>query len=122
MENQKSLLFYSIKGPGATNAPLLVSLFIAMAVGFIAQRSRFCTMGAFRDLVLFLQNHLLVGVCAFVVVAFITNPILSQFHPGFSNQPIAHNMHIWNFMGTVLAGLCFCTCRRMPWKTAISCR
>jgi len=104
---QSGILFYSIKGPGSLHAPLFVSLGVGLAVGILAQRSRFCTMGAFRDLILFRQTHLFLGVVALVVAAFITNLILNQFNPGFANQPIAHTMEIWNFGGMVLAGLAF---------------
>jgi YedE family putative selenium metabolism protein len=89
------------------HAPLFISLGVGLAVGILAQRSRFCTMGAFRDLILFRQTHLFLGIVALVVVAFITNLILKQFHPGFANQPIAHTMEVWNFGGMVLAGLAF---------------
>jgi len=89
------------------HAPLLASLGIGLCVGFLAQRSRFCTMGAIRDFVLFKQTHLLSGAIALVVIAFITNLILGQFHPGFEKQPIAHTMSLWNFGGMVLAGLAF---------------
>ena len=104
---QTGIIFYSIKGPGSLHAPLFISLGIGLAVGILAQRSRFCTMGAFRDLILFRQTHLLSGGIALVAVAFITNLILQQFNPGFSNQPIAHTMGLWNFGGMVLAGLAF---------------
>jgi YedE family putative selenium metabolism protein len=40
-------------------------------------------------------------------VAFITNLILGQFHPGFAKQPVAHTTSLWNFGGMVLAGLAF---------------
>jgi len=106
-QTQSGVLFYSIKGPGSMHAPLFISLGVGLAVGILAQRSRFCTMGAFRDLILFRQTHLLAGVIALVAVAFITNLILTQFNPGFANQPIAHTMEIWNFGGMVLAGLAF---------------
>ncbi|MGD8563495.1 MAG: YedE family putative selenium transporter [Desulfarculaceae bacterium] len=106
-EAKSGVLFYSLKGPGAMHAPLLVSLVIGLAVGFLAQRSRFCTMGAFRDLLLFKQTHLLSGVLALLVFAFITNLIVGQFHPGFVKQPVAHTMHLWNFLGMTLAGLAF---------------
>ncbi|MCJ7545849.1 MAG: YedE family putative selenium transporter [Deltaproteobacteria bacterium] len=106
-QTQSGVLFYSIKGPGSLHAPLFISLGVGLAVGILAQRSRFCTMGAFRDLILFRQTHLLSGVIALVVVAFITNLILNQFNPGFANQPIAHTMGLWNFGGMVLAGLAF---------------
>ncbi len=104
---KSGILFYSLKGPGAMHAPLLVSLLVGLGVGFLAQRSRFCTMGAFRDLILFRQTHLFMGLAALVVFAFISNLILKQFHPGFVNQPVAHTMSLWNFGGMVVAGLAF---------------
>jgi YedE family putative selenium metabolism protein len=106
-QDKSGVLFYSMKGPGSMNAPLLVSLVIGLCIGFLAQRSRFCTMGAIRDFVLFKQTHLLSGFITLVVVAFITNLILGQFHPGFEKQPVAHTMSLWNFGGMVLAGLAF---------------
>jgi YedE family putative selenium metabolism protein len=106
-QDKSGILFYSIKGPGVMHAPLFIALGVGLAVGILAQRSRFCTMGAFRDLILFRQTHLFSGVVALVVVAFITNLILKQFHPGFANQPVAHTMSLWNFGGMVLAGLAF---------------
>jgi YedE family putative selenium metabolism protein len=106
-QDKSGVLFYSLKGPGSMHAPLLLSLVIGLCVGFLAQRSRFCTMGAIRDFVLFRQTHLLLGFITLVVVAFIMNLIVGQFHPGFAKQPIAHTMSLWNFGGMVLAGLAF---------------
>jgi YedE family putative selenium metabolism protein len=106
-ENRSGILFYSIKGPGSMHAPLFISLVVGLTVGFLAQRSRFCTMGAFRDLILFRHSHLFLGVVGLAIAAFITNLILGQFHPGFENQPVAHTMELWNFGGMVLAGLAF---------------
>lgn len=104
---QSGILWYSIKGPGAAFAPLGISLIAGLIIGVICQRSRFCTMGAFRDLILFKQMHLLGGVIALVVVALIMNLILGQFKLGFASQPVAHTVHFWNFAGMVLAGLAF---------------
>lgn len=106
-EPKSGILFYSIKGPGAMHAPLIISLSVGLAIGFLAQRSRFCTMGAIRDLILFKQFHLFNGIVALVVLAFLTNLILGQFSAGFTGQPVAHNLHVWNFAGMMLAGLCF---------------
>lgn len=106
-QTKSNILFYSIKGPGARHAQLFLSLVVGLAIGFAAQRSRFCTMGALRDLILFRQVHLLTGVITLVVTAFIVNLIVGQFHPGFAGQPVAHTMQIWNFSGMVLAGLAF---------------
>ena len=106
-EPKSGILFYSMKGPGMIHAPLLISLMVGLGIGFLAQRSRFCTMGAFRDLILFRQAHLFTGLLALVVFAFITNLALGQFHPGVAGQPVAHTMQIWNFGGMVLSGLAF---------------
>jgi hypothetical protein len=106
-KGQSGVLFYSLKGPGAMHASLLISVIVGLVIGFIAQRSRFCTMGAFRDLILFKQIHLLSGVLALIVFALITNLIVGQFKPGFEGQPVAHTMHAWNVLGMVLAGLAF---------------
>ena len=106
-EAKSGVLFYSLKGPGAMHAPLIVSLIVGLAVGYLAQRSRFCTMGAFRDLILFKQTHLFAGVFALFAVALVMNIILGQAHPGFEGQPVAHTDYFWNFAGMVLAGLAF---------------
>jgi uncharacterized protein len=113
-EAKNDILFYSVKGPGSMHAPLIVSLIVGLGIGFLAQRSRFCTMGSFRDLILFRDVHLFTGLATLVVFAFITNLIVGQFHPGFAKQPVAHTMGIWNFGGMVLAGLAFCLAGGCP--------
>ena len=52
-------IFFSQKGPGSQHAPIVVSLIIALCVGFLAQRTRLCTMGAIRDVILIRNTHLL---------------------------------------------------------------
>ena len=106
-EPQSGILFYSVEGPGSMHAPLIVSLIIGLVIGFLAQRSRFCTMGAIRDLILFKQTHLFSGIVGLAVAAFVTNLVINKFNPGFIGQPIAHSMHFWNFAGMTLAGLAF---------------
>ncbi|MCX7965322.1 MAG: YedE family putative selenium transporter [Syntrophorhabdaceae bacterium] len=106
-QEKNGILFYSVKGPGSMHAPLYISLIAGVFIGFLAQRSRFCTMGAIRDFILFRQTHLLLGFISLIVFAFITNLALGQFNPGFSKQPVAHTMSLWNFGGMLLAGLAF---------------
>jgi len=106
-QDKNGVFFYSLKGPGSMHAPLIVSLAIGLIIGFLAQRSRFCTMGAIRDFILFRQAHLLFGFVSLVVFAFLTNLVLGQFNPGFVKQPVAHTMGLWNFGGMLLAGLAF---------------
>ena len=100
-------IFFSAKGPGSQHAPILFSIAAGLIIGAIAQRSRFCTMGAFRDVILIKDFHLISGVAALLIFAFATNMVLGQFKPGFEGQPVAHTQHIWNFLGMVLSGLAF---------------
>lgn len=100
-------IFFSEKGPGSMHAPIAISLIIGLAIGFLAQRTRFCTMGAIRDIILIRNFHLASGGIALLVAAFITNLTLEQFHAGFVGQPVAQTNQLWNFMGMSLAGLAF---------------
>ena len=100
-------IFFSESGPGAMFAPLLISLGIGLLIGVLAQRTRFCTMGAIRDVVLIKDWHLMYGIIALVICALGTNLIFSQFNPGYALQPVSHSQWLWNFLGMVLAGLAF---------------
>ncbi len=99
--------YFSLKGPGSMHASVWISLVFGLLIGFAAQQSRFCTMGALRDVILIKDFHLMTGVAGFIAGSFICNIVFSQFSPGFEGQPIAHTNHIWNFAGMVLAGLAF---------------
>jgi uncharacterized protein len=112
-------IFSSTKGPGAAHAPLIISLIVGLGVGFLAQRTRFCTMGAIRDVVLIRDFHLFTGIFALVVVAFVVNLVLGQFKPGFANQPIAHDNYLWNFLGMTLSGLAFALAGGCPGRQLI---
>lgn len=98
------LIWYSQSGPGSMHAPLLISLGIAFIVGIIAQRSRFCTMGAFRDIFLFKELHLFSGLFALFAAVLVLNVIYGRFNPGFAGQPIAHTDHVWNFLSMLTVG------------------
>ncbi len=100
-------IFFSTTGPGSQHAAIIISLVVGLFIGFLAQRSRFCTVGAIRDTILLKDFRLFYGVLALIVVAFISNLVLGQFNPGFSGQPVAHTNEWWNFGGMALAGLAF---------------
>lgn len=104
---KSGVLFYSVKGPGSQHAALFISLGIGLLVGVLAQRSRFCTMGAIRDMILFRQTHLMLGFLSLFIFALLANLYFGQFHPGFVNQPVAHTQSFWNFSGMLVAGLAF---------------
>jgi YedE family putative selenium metabolism protein len=106
--SEAGALFFSVSGPGSQHAFWLISLGAGLLIGFLAQRTRFCTMGSIRDLILMRDTHLVSGVVALIVVAILTNLVLGQFGPlSFFGQPVAHSQHLWNFLGMVLAGLAF---------------
>ena len=118
-EAAASVFFTSEKGPGSQHAPALISLGAGLLVGWLAQRSRFCTVGAIRDLFMMGDAHLFKGIVAFTVVAFAANYGLGFFKPGFEGQPIAHSDQTWNFLGMVLSGLAFTLAGGCPGRQLI---
>lgn len=112
-------LFYSIKGPGSQRAPFIMSLGAGLLIGILAQRSRFCTMGSIRDIILARDFHLASGIVSLLVFATVLNLVYSQFKPGFANQPIAHTAHLWNFLGMALSGLAFALAGGCPGRQLI---
>jgi YedE family putative selenium metabolism protein len=112
-------VFFSESGPGAAHAPLLISLGAGLLIGWLAQRTRFCSVGAVRDLLILRDGYLMKGLIAFLAAAFAANYALGQFHPGFEGQPIAHTNETWNFMGMVLSGLAFTLAGGCPGRQLI---
>ena len=108
---QPGFLSASEKGPGAMFAPLGISLVVGLAVGFLAQRTRMCFVGGWRDLFLVKDGYLFSGLAAFFIAALITNYAVGNFaadgiyHWGFTSQPVAHDSHLWNSLGMALVGL-----------------
>jgi YedE family putative selenium metabolism protein len=102
---------YSESGPGSMFVPLGVGLAIGLLVGFMAQRTRLCSVGAWRDIFMVKDFYLFSGIAAFFIAALVTNYIAGNFgaegiyHWGFTGQPVAHDNHVWNFLGMSLLGL-----------------
>lgn len=112
---ENGALFSSVKGPAAQHAALFISLIGGLVVGVFMQKSKFCSVGAFAraykgDFSMFW------GVVAIIAFATIANLALGQYKFGFEAQPIAHNDFVWNFLGMVLAGLCFSLSEGCPGK------
>lgn len=97
-------------GPGAKHAAVAVSLVAGLAVGALAQRTRFCMIAGIRDFALFRETKMLWGFVAVTVAALVCNLGLtaatgtSFFKLGFVGQPIAHTDALWNALGLFLAG------------------
>lgn len=112
---ENGALFTSTKGPGATHAPILVSLGLSIIVGVLMHKSKFCSVGAFSGL--FKGNFsMFSGVISIILFASVANLIFGQYKFGFEAQPIAHNDFVWNFLGMMLAGLCFSLSEGCPGK------
>lgn len=112
---ENGALFSSVKGLAAQHAALFISLIGGLVVGVFMQKSKFCSVGAFAraykgDFSMFW------GVVAIIAFASIANLALGQYKFGFEAQPIAHNNFVWNFLGMVLAGLCFSLSEGCPGK------
>ncbi len=100
-----SFIFFSESGPGSMRAPVALALIAGLLVGFAGQRTRMCTVGGIRDLIMFKDAHLISGFAAIFVIALLGNIITGNFNLGFDGQPVAHNDGLWNFLGMALAGL-----------------
>ena len=109
---QPGFLFFSEQGPGSMHAALWISLLIGLFAGFLAQRTRMCFVGGWRDLILVKDSYLFSGIATFFIGALAVNLLLAYgfgeeqfFNVGFVGQPVSHDNHLWNFLGMLLAGL-----------------
>ncbi|BCR05341.1 membrane protein [Desulfuromonas versatilis] len=98
-------LIFSGRGSAAQHAPWLLALGAGLALGALAQRSRFCITGSVRDTLLMgRRSPLLWGLLAFVGAAVAFNAATGRFNPGLYGQPGAHLEHLWSFLGMALVG------------------
>jgi len=99
-----AFLFFSKAGPGASAAPIWISLVAGLIVGALAQKSRLCTVGGTRDMILFRDNYLMLGFLSILAVSFLANLFFGYFKLGFIEQPVSHTDGLWNFLGMALVG------------------
>jgi len=92
-------------GSGGQHAPWMISLGAGLALGALAQRSRFCITGSIRDTLLMgLRTPLLWGLAAFICSAALASMLSGGFNLGMNGQPGAHLDHVWSFLGMALVG------------------
>ena len=89
--------------PGGKRAPLAISLLAGLAIGVVAQRSRFCSIGGIRDAILVRRYDLLFGVIGLLVGSTVVNLLLGQYKLGFEGQPITHTDALGNFAAMAVA-------------------
>ncbi len=106
-----SFISYSTSGPGSMHAALIISLAVGLLVGILAQRTRMCFVGGWRDLFLVRDTYLFKAIAGLFAAALLVNLILTYgfgggyFSIGFEGQPAAHSNHLWNFLGMTLVGI-----------------
>jgi hypothetical protein len=126
-----AFIAFSESGPGSQYMPWILGLGIGILVGFMFQRTRFCSVGGWRDIFLVKDFYLFSGIAAFIVAALATNYIVGNFsdgglawasgtdvayHWGFTKQAVslpmvdAEGAIIWNqpiaiFFGMGLLGI-----------------
>jgi len=98
-------LYFSAKGPGSQHAPILVSLIAGLVTGAIAMKTRMCLSGGFRDFFLVRDTFLLKTYGLIFLSAMVANMAFGTFKLGFTGQPLAHTMPLWNFFGLYLVGV-----------------
>jgi YedE family putative selenium metabolism protein len=97
-------IHFSESGPGSMHAPVILALAAGLIVGGLAQTSRMCMAGGFRDMFLIKNPSMLLIYAAIFVFALAGNLLTGKVNVGFANQPIAHTDFVWNFLGMALAG------------------
>jgi|WetSurMetagenome_2_1015567.scaffolds.fasta_scaffold117337_2 uncharacterized protein len=115
-----SVIAFSTEGFGAYHPIWYISLAGGMIVGALAQRSRICFMGCWRDLFLIKNTYLMTGVASAFVAALVVNLLLGQFSMGAAmdftpfpfqtnigniDQAMSQPAQIWNFGGMILVGI-----------------
>ncbi len=99
------------------HAPLLASLLFGLILGILGQRSRFCSIGGTTDLIAIRNFNQVQGTAAFLVFLIIMNLVLNQFNPG--KHPVAHTLHLWNFLSMLVVGIGSLVIGGCPFKQTI---
>ena len=99
------------EGPAGMHSAWYISLLAGLLVGVLAQRTRLCMAGGFRDIFLFRDHRLMLGFVSVFLSVLFMNLILTAitgeqyFRLALTQQPIAHSDICWNILGMYLVGL-----------------
>jgi YedE family putative selenium metabolism protein len=103
----------SAKGAAAQHAPMLLSLAIGLAIGAMAQRTKFCITGGIARIFLWgpreimncpRSTAMLISIASFVGFALVANLLTGQFNFGLHGQPSSNESFGWAFLGMLLVG------------------
>lgn len=99
-----SLFAFSQEGPGSMHAPLIASLIVGLFVGAIAQKSRMCFAGAFRDIFI-IKDFSLFSIILGIFVVMLAYNIFTNNFTLVAFGPIAHAQNLWNVLSMIGVGL-----------------
>ena len=85
-----SLFAFSESGPGSMHAPLALSLVCALVFGAIAQKTRMCFAGSFRNVIMARDFTLICTIGGLFVGLVIYNLAMGTFKFSMDGQPVAH--------------------------------
>ena len=114
--NDAAALFRSWVEPSSLSAPVGVALFAGLIAGFLAQRTRFCVIGAVRDLMLIKYADFLWGIAAMAVTAGAGYYLSGQFARAGTALKVftvgteaaaGLDQYAWGLLASVLTGLAF---------------
>jgi YedE family putative selenium metabolism protein len=90
--------------PGALHVNIWLGLGIGLVVGFIVQRTRFCSIGGWRDIFLAKDFYLFSGLAAFFIGVLATNYIVGNFSAGGLASVNHGDIHyVWGFINQPIA-------------------
>lgn len=94
----------SVKGPGSMHAAVALSLGVGILFGCIAQKTRMCFSGAFRNAMAFGDFTRLGTVIGLFIIMVLYNVMTGHFKMA-AFGPIAHGDMLWNILSMYGVGL-----------------
>lgn len=94
----------SQKGPGSIHAPFTVSLICGAVFGIVAQKTRMCFTGSFRNMIFMKNFEMIIPIFAMFAVVLAYNITTKQFK-FVPYGAIAHNQTVWNILSLYVVGL-----------------
>ncbi len=94
----------SEKGPGSMHSPFIISLVCGVLFGMIAQRTRMCFTGSFRNLFFMKNFDMIMPIFGMFLAVLVYNLATGNFKI-VAYGPIAHPHVIWNILGMYVVGL-----------------
>ena len=104
----------------------LVTLLLGILIGYLAQRSGYCSIGGFRDYVLFRHARLLSGYVTLIVASFfgyllfwfVTPAAMEHFFWALTSNPLMPVPRCWTISMPTRRG-CAALSKRIPPVTSI---